>query len=135
MSVRVPFRSSPIVAIAAAAVVVGACGSGAGQPSGQPGGTAATGPVVEVQATEFAFAPATLSVPSGSVTFRVTNGGQAEHEFELFRGEAVVDEIEGLVPGLARDLTVTLEPGSYTYVCKLANHDTLGMKGTLTVSG
>ncbi len=38
------------------------------------------------------------------------------------------------MPGLTRDLTVTLDAGDYTYVCKLAAHDTLGMKGNLTVS-
>ena len=68
-------------------------------------------------------------------TFEVTNAGSTEHEFEIFKGDAVVDEIEGLVPGLTRVLTVTLDPGEYTYVCKLAAHDTLGMKGSLTVSG
>ena len=72
---------------------------------------------------------------AGSVTFEVTNAGSTEHEFEIFKGDAVVDEIEGLVPGLTRVLTVTLDPGEYTYVCKLAAHDTLGMKGSLTVSG
>jgi uncharacterized cupredoxin-like copper-binding protein len=30
---------------------------------------------------------------------------------------------------------VTLEPGEYTFVCKVNGHDQLGMKGTLTVTG
>jgi uncharacterized cupredoxin-like copper-binding protein len=47
----------------------------------------------------------------------------------------VVDEIEGLVPGLAKELTVTLAAGDYTFKCKLSGHDQLGMKGTLTVNG
>ena len=70
----------------------------------------------------------------GSVDFHVTNTGTEEHEFEIFKGETVVDEIEGLVPGLDRHLVVTLDAGDYTYVCKLPGHEEQGMKGTLTVS-
>ena len=29
----------------------------------------------------------------------MTNNGTEEHEFEVFKGDTVVDEIEGLVPG------------------------------------
>jgi uncharacterized cupredoxin-like copper-binding protein len=35
---------------------------------------------------------------------------------------------------LTRTLTVSLEPGDYTFACKLAGHDTLGMTGTLIVA-
>ena len=55
-------------------------------------------------------------------------------EVELFEFRQVVDEIEGLVPGLDRTLTVDLAAGDYTYVCKLAGHDAAGMHGTLTVT-
>ena len=74
-------------------------------------------------------------MPAGEVTFRVRNAATEEHEFEIFQGETVVDEIEGLVPGLTKDLTVTLAAGDYTFMCKLNGHDQLGMKGTLTVTG
>ena len=49
-------------------------------------------------------------MPAGEVTFQLANSGTQEHEFEIFKGDAVVDEAEGLVPGLERDLVVTLEP-------------------------
>jgi len=74
-------------------------------------------------------------VTAGELTFEVTNNGTEEHEFELFKGDIVVDELEGIVPGLTRTLPVTLEAGDYTFACKLAGHDQLGMKGTLTVMG
>ena len=90
---------------------------------------------IAVVAAEYAFSPSTISAPAGEVRFWVRNGGTIEHEFEIFKGDQVVDEIEGLVPGLAKELSVTLDAGDYTFVCKLSGHDQLGMKGTLTVTG
>lgn len=123
-------------AVAAGAVAVAlaaaACGGSTGAPTLEPGPSAADAIVVE--ASEFTFAPDVITTSAGSVTFRITNVGSVEHEFEIFEGETVVDEVEGLVPGLTRDLTVTLEPGDYTYVCKLAGHDAAGMTGRLTVT-
>jgi high-affinity iron transporter len=117
-------------AVIAVALAVAACGSPAG--SGTPAPSAAA--TVEVTATEYRFDPPTLTAPAGVIAFRVTNAGTEEHEFEIFEGDQVVDEVEGLVPGLDRTLTVALEAGEYTYVCKLAGHDVAGMTGTLTVT-
>lgn len=115
---------------AAVATAVAACSGGT-----RPGASAApSAAVVEVMARDYAFDPSAISVASGPVTFRVENAGAEEHEFEIFRGDVVVDEIEGLVPGLTRELTVTLAAGEYTFVCKLADHQQRGMKGTLTVA-
>ena len=124
-----PFSSLALVLGLTA--VLAACGGPAGSRAPQP---SAEG-VVNVDASEYKFDPSTISVPAGAVTFRVRNVGAVEHEFEIFKGNEVVDEIEGLVPGLVKDLAVTLEAGDYTYVCKLAGHEEGGMKGTLTVSG
>jgi high-affinity iron transporter len=126
-------------AIVAMGLVLAGCGGTTASPatssgvaSGAPGSS--TEGVIKVAASEYKFEPATIATKTGSVTFEVTNVGTTEHEFEIFKGETVVDEIEGLVPGLTRQLTVTLDPGEYTYLCKLAAHDTLGMKGALTVA-
>ena len=43
-----------------------------------------------------------------------TNAGTTEHEFEVYQGDKTIDEVEGLVPGLTKQLTVTLAPGTYT---------------------
>jgi len=116
----------------AASGAIAACG---GAPASAGPATAVPSGVVAVEARNnpYAFSPSTLLVPAGTVTFSVKNAGTEEHEFEIFKGDTVVDEIEGLVPGLTKELTVTLEAGSYTYLCKLNGHDQLGMKGTLTV--
>jgi len=133
----------------AAAVVLGACAGnnpgssgGAAGSSGSTGSTGSSAPaasgVVQVEAAKdgpYVFTPSAITVPAGPVTFSVHNAGSEEHEFEIFKGETVVDEVEGLVPGLTKALTVTLEPGEYTFMCKINGHDQLGMKGTLTVTG
>ena len=115
-------------------VALAACGgstptgapSSAG-PSTMPSGT------IAVEAKEYAFTPSTITVPAGEVTFSVKNAGTEEHEFEIFKDTTVIDEIEGLVPGLTKPLTVTLEAGTYQFKCLLNGHDQLGMVGTLTV--
>jgi iron uptake system component EfeO len=115
---------------------IAACGSTGS--TGSPGTAVTDGAIgsgspstVAVEVNDGAFTPSTITVPAGSVTFSVKNVGSIEHEFEIFKGDQVVDEVEGLVPGLARDLTVTLEPGQYTYECKLSGHEE---SGTLTVT-
>ena len=118
----------------AVALVLAACGGTGGSASAAAPASDGNG-TIRVAAAEYAFNPSTMTVPAGAVTFEVANAGREEHEFEIFKGEAVVDEIEGLVPGLTRTLAITLEAGDYTYACKLAGHDALGMTGSLTVTG
>ena len=116
----------------ALALAIAGCGgttTSAAPPTPVPSG------VVAVEAKDFTFTPAAISVQAGMVTFAVKNAGTQEHEFEIFKGDVVVNEIEGLVPGLTKDLTVTLAAGEYTFLCKLNGHDQLGMKGNLTVTG
>ena len=120
-----------------AAFALGGCGGTAS--SAAPATPVASG-IVAVEAAKdgpYTFTPSAITVPAGSVTFAVKNDGVEEHEFEIFKadGTTVVDEIEGLVPGLTKSLTVTLAPGTYQFMCKLNGHDQLGMKGPITVTG
>jgi iron uptake system component EfeO len=132
------------------AAFIAACGGGGASTSGPgasvpastsgpgasvPASTSGPAGTYAVEAKEYSFTPSTISVPAGEVTFQVKNTGTEEHEFEIFQGERVVDEIEGLVPGLTLDLTVTLAAGDYQFKCLLNGHDQLGMTGTLTVTG
>ena len=119
-------------AVLTTVAVLAACGGAAPASVAPP-----PSGVVAIEASDqsgYKFTPSSVSVAAGKVTFYVRNVGTQEHEFEIFEGETVVDEIEGLVPGLAKNLTVDLKPGQYTFVCKLSGHDLAGMKGTLTVN-
>jgi high-affinity iron transporter len=126
--------ATAVAVVMSLSLIVTAC-NGAASPAPVGSSAGAAGATVEVSAVDYRFEPSTISVPAGAVIFAVTNNGTQEHEFEIFKGDRVVDEIEGLVPGLTRTLPVTLERGDYTYACKLAGHDALGMTGTLTVTG
>lgn len=110
---------------------IAACG-GSG-PSAAPATSVPSG-VIAIDAKEYEFTPAAVTVPAGAVTFSVRNTGSQEHQLEIYSGETRVDGIASLGAGGTKDLTVTLQRGAYTLLCKLNGHDQLGMKGTLTVN-
>jgi len=132
VAARVARRHAVVVVSAAFVVLVAACGGSGSTPG--PATPIPSG-VVVIEAREYQFTPSTISVPAGGVTFSIRNAGSQEHEFEIFKGDQAVDEVQAILPGLAKDATVTLAAGDYTFVCKLNGHDQLGMKGTLTVTG
>jgi uncharacterized cupredoxin-like copper-binding protein len=96
---------------------------------------------VDVTLQEFAVVPAASSAPAGDVTFNVTNEGPDDpHEFVVFKtdlapdalptvadgsvdeeGEGVelIDEIEDIAVGDAPTLTVSLDAGSYVFICNI----------------
>jgi len=129
---RPTLKASRLASLLWSAALVAACGGSAataGPPAAVPSGA------VTVEAKEYAFAPASITVPAGSVTFSIKNGGTQDHEFEISHGDQVVEAGQAIAPGSTRATTVTLAAGQYTFACKLNGHDQLGMKGTLTVTG
>jgi iron uptake system component EfeO len=132
-----PSRALPhtfvLVVLASLGLLVAACAPADVVPSTAGGGSLAPSSIA-VTASEFRFAPSAVTTRAGRTTFVVTNAGVAEHEFEILKGDQVVDEVEGLVPGITRELTVDLAAGNYTYVCRISGHEEAGMQGTLTVT-
>lgn len=116
-----------LVGIALVAVGFGVTGCGSDTtPEASEG-------VTQIEAKDFAFVPDTVTVEAGEVTFSIPNTGNEIHEFEVFKGKKLLDEVEDITPGLTRDLTMTLETGTYEYACKFEDHYERGMKGTLKV--
>lgn len=87
---------------------------------------------VQVSLTDFSIEmPETL--PAGPTTFRVSNDGAVEHNFEV-EGQGLEEELEeNLAPGDTGTLQVDLEPGTYEIYCPVGDHDDRGMRMELTV--
>jgi uncharacterized cupredoxin-like copper-binding protein len=141
----------------AIALVLAACSSGS-SPSQSTSATSGTGGgggnTVDVTETEFKIdMPDT--VPSGDVTFNVTNNGTVDHEFVVFKTDDGADalpmasdepevnedapdlesmgEVEDIAPGSSKSFTATLEPGKYVAICNVEGHYSAGMHHAFTV--
>jgi plastocyanin len=96
------------------------------------------GPVVRVTLDDYAIEPQDLSVPSGRVELVARNVGRLTHNLRVeVPPEEPGEEGRQLggtptaQPGQTVRATITLEPGTYRIRCSLANHDDLGMYGTV----
>ena len=127
-------RRVPVVAAALLGLALGLGACGGATPSAAPATPAASG-VLAIHALEYEFTPAEIAVPSGVVHFALSNVGTMDHEFEVMSGDISLGKIGAFSRGATKDLTVTLESGSYTFICRLNGHDRLGMTGMLTVTG
>jgi iron uptake system component EfeO len=120
-----------LVALPAAALVVAAL-AGCTQKAATTG---AGSNAVTVTATDTACSLSTSSIRSGTTTFTVTNTGTKVTEFYVSKGETTLGEVENVAPGLSRSLSVSLQPGNYTTLCKPGETGSGVGKATLTVSG
>lgn len=95
----------------------------------------AAGQPVRLTGTEYAFDPARVIVSGGAAGLRITldNAGSLAHNIKVFRGDAEIGGLTSFPPGEQRSTTVRVEPGSYRFVCTVADHEELGMEGTLEV--
>jgi uncharacterized cupredoxin-like copper-binding protein len=130
-----------LVLAAAAALVIPACSSDKGG--------------IDVSLSDFKVVPAETTAAAGELTFNVTNEAEQKHEFVIFKtdldpaslpldtdgnvdeeGEGVthIDEIGGIDGGASSSLTVTLDAGSYVFICNLPGHYQQGMHEAFTVT-
>ena len=72
-----------------------------------------------------------LTASAGEVTIHLTNEAQIPHNVAV-EGNGV-DEVSETVTGGETSLTLTLEPGEYTFYCAVPGHREGGMEGTLIV--
>jgi plastocyanin len=99
-------------------------------------------PVVRVTLDDYAISPQDISVPAGRVELVARNVGRLTHNLRIeVPPDTPEDEARPLgttptaQPGATVTTTVRLNPGTYRMRCSLANHDDLGMYGTLLVRG
>jgi plastocyanin len=97
--------------------------------SGGGGGGGATVEVSSPADGSLTFDPSELTAKAGEVTFTYDNPSQVPHAF-------AIDDVEGATDTITEsqdEVTVELEPGTYTYYCPVGSHRQAGMEGTLTV--
>jgi uncharacterized cupredoxin-like copper-binding protein len=101
-------------------------------PPPPPPTTTVPGPAttIRVDMFEYRFDLSQASVPSGTVTFVITNRGSEPHNFDIagVRAGAI------LGPGQTETWTVGLPPKTYITVCDVPFHVDRGMTGNLTVT-
>jgi uncharacterized cupredoxin-like copper-binding protein len=141
------------------AVIVGlaACGSTAttpAAPASNPTVAPATGDQTATTTEWKVDVPA--SIKAGQVNFKITNGGNVEHELLVFKAEKSaadypVDEAghineedpsitkisdgDNIIAGASQDRTIDLsKPGRYLFVCNLPTHFKQGMSKIVTVT-
>jgi len=92
-------------------------------------------PAVVARLSEWKVELAPATVPAGTVTFSVTNGGSVPHAFEV-EGHGLEKETPLIQPGATATLTLTLRPGGYEVYCPVGNdsHKKLGMVTSLQVT-
>ncbi|MEO8230096.1 MAG: cupredoxin domain-containing protein [Chloroflexota bacterium] len=124
------------------ALAVSACGSAvpAGSTGTVPAASSVASPsAVPANATpitvkDFSLEPNTLAV-RGTVSLAVTNAGPTVHNVTIRDSSGkVLGATADLKPGEAATLTADLPGGTYTMFCSLPGHESLGVKGPLTVT-
>jgi uncharacterized cupredoxin-like copper-binding protein len=91
-----------------------------------PGGT------VQVSMFEYGFTFSPSTIPSGNVTFVMTDTGTVTHNLDI-QGVKVGPFLNA---GQSASMTVNLQAGhAYSFLCDVPGHAELGMKGTFTPSG
>jgi len=101
------------------------------------GGSSTGGTVVEIDIAQsgFAFVKSKATAPAGKVTLKAMNPQSTPHNISIESDDGSVDQDgPNVSDGGVSQVTVTLQPGKYTYYCSVPGHEDAGMKGTLTVT-
>jgi plastocyanin len=108
--------------------VAAAAGCGGGEPSAR-----ARDRAVRIVLDDFSIRPQTVRGRDGRLRFDIVNRGRAGHNFRLRRGPGEPLKVTTLLPGDSESITADLPAGDYRMVCTVANHEELGMYGTLVL--
>lgn len=90
---------------------------------------------VEIAVKDFTLTPKDVTVAGPTVTLAVTNEGPTLHNIAVRddSGKELVTT-KNLDEGESETVSAQIAPGSYILFCSLPGHESLGIKGTLTVS-
>jgi plastocyanin len=87
---------------------------------------------VEIRLDDFFIEPQRIRAPARSISFEIVNRGRLPHTFRV-EDERLRVEQKTLAPGASATVRADLARGRYRMFCAIANHEELGMHGTLVV--
>jgi plastocyanin len=119
-------RALLLVLLALSATPLAACGDD--HPA-----TRARGGHVAVAAADYRYRPQLIRAHRGPLRFDLVNHGRLAHTFRLERGGRIVARVSTFLPGDHATGFARVRAGRYRFFCALANHEELGMYGTLVV--
>jgi plastocyanin len=120
-------RTRPSLLLVILALAIGGCGD-AGAPVRE------RGDAFTVTLDDYLIRPQEVRVPKGRrMTVTVVNQGRLGHTFRIRSVNHNVLRITTIKPGERASRSFQLAAGNYTMFCAVANHEELGMSGTLTV--
>ena len=119
-------------ALAACLAALAGCGEGDGKPARTL--TVPAGEPVRVIATSYSFDPGRIVAAGGEpLRFTLVNRGDLAHNLKVLDAERELGGVQSFPSGQQRSFRVPVSPGSYTFVCTVADHRELGMEGELRV--
>ena len=141
-----------LVSTAVLAAVLAGCGGSGSSSTGTPstsapatppattpapaGGASAPGAtslaIAADPSGQLAFDKKSLSAKAGQVTIAFTNSSPTAHNFTLESGGRQVSATPTFSGG-SKTLSISLKPGTYTFLCTVPGHAQAGMMGSLTV--
>jgi plastocyanin len=118
------------VGLVAVALLSACGGGGGGGGSAQPSGS------IQVTMTDYKFAPSTITHASGNIVFWLVNSGTTQHDMAIRDSSSkTIAQSELVSAGDTFEFDVNaIAAGTYTFFCTQPGHESLGMKGTLTVT-
>jgi uncharacterized cupredoxin-like copper-binding protein len=134
MRVKLSLASAGLALVALA--ITGCGGDDNATPAGGTTAPSAGAQTVNVSETEYKLDPSDPTVQAGTVSFKATNDGSADHNLEVEGPEGEQELDQNIAPGESGTLTVDLsKPGKYEFYCPVDGHRDLGMEGEITVTG
>jgi uncharacterized cupredoxin-like copper-binding protein len=85
---------------------------------------------------DFMLSKPDITVAGPTVTFVVTNDGPTPHNVAVRDANGgVLLTTRDLSRGESQTVSAEIPPGTYVTFCSLPGHESLGTKGTLTITG
>jgi plastocyanin len=122
-----------LLVLAALGLGAAACGGDDNGEAEEPAANGGGGQTIQIAADPdgaLAYDTTELTARAGEITIEFTNESSMPHDVVL---EGVEGGATDVISEDTASVTVTLEPGTYTFFCSVAGHREAGMEGTLTV--